>query len=165
MALSQAKEGRQRAEVTVAMDSLRRFVRALRTQNEAAEREYGVTAAQLFVLRQIAIAPGQSLGAVAERTAARQSSVSEVISRLVSLDFVERATAPGDRRRIELRLTSRGERVVRNAPPTLQERLIAGLETLSPEVRRALAGGLEAWLIASGLGDVPSTFFLEPDSP
>jgi DNA-binding MarR family transcriptional regulator len=163
MSVSAGREQTKRTEATMAMDSLRRFVRALRTQNEVTEREYGVTAAQLFVLRQIAASPAQTLGAVAERTAARQSSVSEVVSRLVSLGFVDRTTSTGDRRRVELSLTPAGERVVRDAPPTLQEQLLAGLESLSPEVRRSLTDGLEAWLIASGLGEVPTTFFLEPD--
>ena len=99
----------------------------------------GVTGAQLFVLRQIGDTPGISVDALARRTFARQSTVSEVVARLT------------------------GRRVVKNndAGPTAQERLAAALERLSPRQRRALADSLEAWLVEAQLAGTPATMFFE----
>ena len=148
-------------DAALAMDSLRRVVRALRSANADAEQEHGITAAQLFVLRQIATAPGQCLADVARRTLTRQSSVSEVVAKLVAGGFVARAVAATDRRRATLTLTPAGERIALRAPETLQDRLVDGFHSLPSETGTALARGLAAWLAASGLGDVPPTMFGE----
>ena len=143
------------------MDSLRRIVRALRVATHTSERELGVSAAQLFVLRQLAIDPGQSLVALAARTRTSQSSVSEVVSRLVAHGLVERSVDTHDRRRVTLRITAEGRRTLKQAPETVQEQLLTGFASLDAAQRGALAAGMEAWLEHSGLADVPATMFFE----
>lgn len=153
-------------DAAVALEALRRIVHALRTQGTQAEREFGVTAAQLFVLRQIGRRPGLSLHDLAERTHTRDSSVSEVVSRLVSGGFVERSPDPDDRRRVRLTLAPAGRRVVAVAPRTVQERLVSAFEALPAPARTALAHGLDAWIRAAGLDDTPSAMFFEaPQTP
>jgi DNA-binding MarR family transcriptional regulator len=148
-------------DASLAMDNLRRVVRALRSANVDAERDHGITAAKLFVLRQIASAPGQCLADVARRTLTAQSSVSEVVAKLVAADLVTRAVSSSDRRRVTLTLTDAGRRIVEGAPETLQERLVEGFHSLSPEMGASLARSLAAWLALSGLGEVPATMFGE----
>lgn len=145
-----------------AMDGLRRLVRALRAASAAAERAHGVSTAQLFALRQIALGPGQSLRDLAARTLTAQSSVSEVVARLCEHGLVARRTSSRDRRSVELHVTDDGWTVLRQSPDTIQERLISAFDTLSPEQQAVLASGLEAWLAASGLHGVPATMFFEP---
>ena len=149
------------ADVRRALDALRRIVGALRASSRAAVREAGVTGAQLFVLQQIAEAPGESIGTLARRTLTRQNTVSEVVGRLVRLGLVSRQPSPADGRRAILALTARGDAVVARAPGTLQERLAAGLRKLPPSQRRALADGLDAWVGAAGLDALPLAMFFE----
>lgn len=152
-------------DATRVMDSLRRVVHALRVATRASERSFGLSAAQLFVLRQIALAPGVSMTHLARRTRTTQSSVSEVVARLVRRGFVDRHPAASDRRRAQLSLTPAGTALLDHAPESVQERLLAGLARLSEADRRALADGMEAWLAASGLEAVaPVLFFEEPQS-
>ena len=156
---------RQDDEAVRAMDGLRRLVRALHVSLHASQREHGLSVAQLFVLRQIALAPGLSIQELGERTRTAQSSVSEVVARLVRQGHVRRDASPSDRRRAELRLTPRGEATLANAPRTMQERLIDGFDSLADDEQRALVRGLDAWLAAAGLSDVPASMFLEPTEP
>lgn len=144
-----------------AMDSLRRIVHALRVATGASERALGLTAAQLFVLRQLAVRSDQSLNDLAMRTHTAPSSVSEVVSRLVRRGLVARRAASTDRRRAELTLTSAGRAMLQHAPESVQERLLAGFGRLADAEQRALAEALEAWLAASGLERVPPTLFFE----
>jgi DNA-binding MarR family transcriptional regulator len=144
-----------------AMDSLRRVVRALRASNAGVEREHRLSAAQLFVLRQVAERPGQSLNELAQRTLTTQSTVSEVVGRLVQHGMIARESDARDRRRVLLTLSDIGRDVLSRAPETVQERLVQGFQTLSPAMQSALADGLDAWLSAAGLRDVPPTMFLE----
>ncbi len=143
------------------MDGLRKVVRALRSGNAQAERAIGISSAQLFALRAIAAQPGGSLGDVAERTLTSQSSVSEVVSRLVEHGLITRAASPKDRRRLELTVSDEGRRLLERAPATVQEKLASGLLSLPPQQRQALAEGFDAWMIAAGLSTVPADMFFE----
>jgi DNA-binding MarR family transcriptional regulator len=142
-----------------AMDSLRRVVHALRIATRASERAFGLSGAQLFVLRQLSMASGQSLSDLAARTRTTQSSVSEVVARLVRNRLVSRAPSSIDRRRAVLSLTAAGESVLVNAPETIQERLLRGFESLDEGTQRTLADTLESWLTSSGLDDTAPLFF------
>ena len=144
------------------MDGLRRIVRELRVAAHMCEADHGVSAAQLFVLRQVLAEPRQSMRDLARRTRTSQSSVSEVVARLVARGFVTRHPSPTDRRRAELTLTAEGRALALGAPGTIQERLLAGLEQLDEAQRHALAAGMDAWLSAAGLADVQPTMFFEP---
>lgn len=144
-----------------AMDNLRRIVRALRASNAAAERDHRLSAAQLFVLRQVAERPGQSLSDLARGTLTTQSTVSEVVARLVQQGLIVRHPAANDRRRAVLTLSATGEAILSRAPDTVQERLVDGFQSLPADVQRGLASGLDAWLLAAGLQAVPATMFLE----
>ena len=146
-----------------AMDALRRIVHALHAANARSESRLQVTAAQLFVMRQIAAEPGISISGLAQRTRSAPSSVSEVVARLVSEGLVERKVSAGDGRRAELTLTRSGLALASRAEVTIQERLVAAFESLPPDDRSALATLMESWLGAAGLGETPATFFFEKD--
>lgn len=145
------------------MESLRRVVRSLSTSLRGSSRADGITGAQLFVLRQIAAAPGLSMNELAARTLARQSTVSEVVSRLTHRGLVVRGVRIDDARQAALTLTAPGRRAIAGVDATTQERLAEGLASLSAAQRTALADGLETWLAAAGLADVPAAMFFEKE--
>ena len=151
------------ADTVRVMESLRRVVRSLSSSLRGSSRADGITGAQLFVLRQIAAAPGLSLNELATRTLARQSTVSEVVSRLTDRGLVVRGVRSDDARQVALTLTSAGRRALHGVDATTQERLADGLASLSASQRTALADGLEAWLAAAGLADVPAPMFFEKE--
>jgi DNA-binding MarR family transcriptional regulator len=152
------------ADTVRVMESLRRVVRALSTSLRGSARADGITGAQLFVLRQIAAAPGLSMNELAARTLARQSTVSEVVSKLTQRGFVMRGMHATDGRQAVLTLTVSGRRAIAGVGATMQERLADGLAKLSPSQRSTLADALETWLAVSGLADIPAPMFFEGDS-
>jgi len=147
-----------------AMDGLRRMVRVLRSSNAESEREAGITAAQLFVLKHIAEHPNGSLGGVVSRTLTTQSAASEVVARLVARGLVSKGASPDDRRRVALTATAEGLRIVRASAPPIQEHLIAALGRLPGEQQEAIAHGLAAWLDAAAFGDLSPSMFFEPEA-
>ena len=96
-----------------AVDALRRGVRALRTTGGFAERRMGLSPAQLFVLQELASKPEQSVSELMQRTLTSQSSVSEVVARLVAQRLVSSRRASDDGRRVVLALTPRGRSALR----------------------------------------------------
>lgn len=143
------------------MDALRRVVRALRLAERESEMELGLTAAQLFVLREVDKAEEPTIGELTRRTATAQSSLSEVVSRLLAKRLVERAVSVVDHRRAILTVTPAGREVLVRASETVQERLLGAFHRLEPDRRRQLAQALTDWVAESGLDQVMATMFFE----
>jgi DNA-binding MarR family transcriptional regulator len=137
------------------------MVRGLRSAAEAVERDLRISAAQLFVLSELATIPDQSVKDLAAVTMTTHSTVSQVVGQLISKGLVTRSADAADGRRAVLRLTRQGATLLKKSPRAIQEDLIEGLESLRPAERRGLAVGLEKWLEASGLGGVPSTMLFD----
>jgi DNA-binding MarR family transcriptional regulator len=109
---------------TCVLDDIRRIFQAIRLSARQAERDLGISGAQLFVLQKLAERPAESLNDLAERTLTHQSSVSVVVQRLVDRGLVARERSGEDARRIELRLTPAGRRLLRRSPPMPQAQLV-----------------------------------------
>src|ERR671939_1114272 len=119
------------AELTAALDAIRRIVQALRVSSRTAEQRLGVSGAQLFVLQALSEAPANSLNDLAARTFTHQSSVSVVVERLVRRRLVSRSRSAEDARRVTLALTASGRSLLESAPETAHARLVSALRRLS----------------------------------
>lgn len=146
------------------LDALRRITQAIRLSSSVVQDTLGITGAQLFVLQQLAEAPGASLRELADRTLTDQSSVSVVVSRLVDAGRVTRRTSAADARRTELSLTAAGRALLRRAPELPQTRLLAGLRATPVSWLRVTASVLAR--VASELSPTgePAPMFFEPTS-
>src|SRR3954452_17669148 len=133
------------------LDSVRRIVRALRVSSRAAERDVGISAAQLFVLTRLDGAPAMSLNELAERTLPHQSSASVVVAKLVRRGLVMRTQSGEDRRRMELSLTSAGRALLRRSPAAAQDQLLSALQRMPSGDRETLARLLQAFVAAAGM--------------
>jgi Transcriptional regulators len=152
---------KRQPELARALNAVRRMVRGLRSAAETIERELSVSAAQLFVLRELADFPDQSVKDLAAVTMTTHSTVSQVVGQLITKSLVTRTPDPSDGRRAVLRLTRNGAKLVKRAPRVIQADLIEGFATLSQGERRGLAIGLEKWLDASGMARVPSRMLFD----
>src|SRR5437764_2261779 len=146
-----------------ALDSVRAIVRALRINTRAIELKIGISLAQLFVLQQVAERPAESLNDLAERTATHQSSVSVVVRRLVDRGLVTRRASAVDKRRVQIAVTPAGEALLKDAPRTIQTRLVGAMEKLSAGERRELADLLEKWLTLASISFTAPPMMGEPD--
>jgi DNA-binding MarR family transcriptional regulator len=94
---------------------LRRFLRF----SEEVTRKNGITALQYQLMLQIKGFPGRewaTVGELAERLQAKHHGVVSLISRCEVAGFVRRSISPDDRRRVEVKLTRKGdERLTRLA--------------------------------------------------
>ena len=145
------------------MDALRRIVRALRQSARLTEARLGISAAQLFVLHEVATAGAESINALAERTLTDQSSVSLVVTRLERRGLVVRRDAPDDRRRTAVAATAAGRRLLGHAPEVTQLRLLGALARMSTADRTTLARLLVSLVGAVEETDAVPPMFFEDD--
>jgi DNA-binding MarR family transcriptional regulator len=147
------------------LDSIRRIVRALRLFDREAEKRFGLSGAQLFVLQQLGDGNAISINELAGRTHTHQSSVSVVVQKLVDRKLVRRSPSAKDARRVELSLTQRGRRLLRSAPLAAQDRLITSLANLTKTRRKLLSDLLSELIQKTGIERHPPTLFFEDQSP
>lgn len=148
-----------------AMDGLRRLVRAVRASNREIERSVGISASQIFILQAVDAPPRPSLEDLAERTLTSPATLSEMVERLAAAGLVSFSAAAGGAGRRELALTGAGRSLCRRAPTPVQCILAEALRHLPAEQRRSLADGLEAWVAASHLAELPATMLFESPHP
>ena len=151
-------------EVAIVLDAIRRVVRAVRLSAQAAQQHLGISAAQLFVLEQLADTPAASLGDLAARTLTDRSAVSLVVTRLVAHGLVERKPAAEDRRRWTIALTPRGRALLRRAPRAPTSQLLSALERMPRRDLRSLAREMRKLTRALGLMEEPASMLFE-DAP
>ena len=124
-----------------ALHCVRRVVRALRVAEQRTQAETGVSAAQLYVLRQLESSAAESLSELARRTLTDRSSVADVVDRLAARNLVRRA--PGsDKRRTSIVITASGRILLRRAPAGPTSLLVSALEELDDATLAGLANGL-----------------------
>ncbi|HEU4563829.1 MAG TPA: MarR family transcriptional regulator [Gemmatimonadaceae bacterium] len=149
----------------VVVDAMRRLIRGLRLAARRTQVETGLSAAQLFVLAQLADRPAASLGELAERTLTDRSSVAAVVERLAARGFVLAERDPGDRRRTAIAITSAGRALVRRAPAAPTVLLVEALGAMSGGDVRALARTLERLVEVMGLAGEPAPMLFEDEAP
>lgn len=159
------EEPAREADVAGAMNAIRRIVRALRLSSRASEKVLGVSAAQFFVLQQLAkSADPHSIAQLATVTATDPSSVSVVVSRLAQRGLCERRASKADARRAEVTITPDGLALLQKAPEPVQTRMLGALAAMAPERRKELVGGLEEIVSALGVSGEAASMLFEEDA-
>ncbi|WP_228973207.1 MarR family transcriptional regulator [Streptomyces sp. DH12] len=95
----------------------------------------------------------RTLGAV---LGSAPSSVSRMCDRLEALGFVERCPSSSSRREVELRLSPRGERYLKELRGRRETALLDVISTMPADDRAALATGLRSFRMAVDGGTSPS---------
>jgi DNA-binding MarR family transcriptional regulator len=151
-------------DIRSVVDALRRIVRELRLTARDAERDAGISGAQLFVLQSLARERAASLNELADRTLTDQSSVSVVVKRLVARHLVARKPSKEDARRVELALTAAGRKLLARCPEPTQAKLVSAVQRLSARELDGLTLGLDALIREMGLAQAKPRMFFDEES-
>ena len=118
---------------------------ARRITNFLEERMHdsGLSLAQFGLMGQIAAAPDDTLGALAERTGLDQSTLSRNLRGLEAAGFVEIAIADDDQRRRAVWLTEQGARRLEAAIPIWRSAHAALAERFDPRLALRLGAASE----------------------
>jgi DNA-binding MarR family transcriptional regulator len=148
----------ERAEI---LNAFRRILQALRLAAVQTHVETGMSAAQLFVLSQLDQNGSMSIKDLAQATMTDRSSVADVVDRLAARRLLKRTLDPDDRRRAIVRLTPKGQALLRGAPAAPTSLLLDGLHGLNHAEIQALATGLSRLCDELGLADAAPQMLFE----
>ncbi len=144
------------ARATEAEEWLRRIVRGLRVAARQVEASAPLSAAQLFVLQQLADAPPMPLRDLAARTMTDRTSVAHLLDRLEAQGCIERRRSEHDRRCLEIAITPKGRALLSRAPLSPTAQLLDAMDHLSTSELAALTLGLRRLAEEMGVAAGPA---------
>ena len=114
--------------------------------------ELDLNYSQAQILFHVARNPGALVSETARVFAITLPAVTQVVDRLESKGFLERADDPRDRRQVRLHLTRQGERLARELEELQVKGLAQVLKRLTPGDRKDVVRGIER-LVAAARGE------------
>jgi MarR family transcriptional regulator, organic hydroperoxide resistance regulator len=125
-------------EVLQFMRLLWELVHSLDRASKRMNQDLGITGPQRLALRVVGLFPGISAGQLAHILHIHPSTLTGILQRLIDQRLVERTSAAGDKRRAQLRLTARGNRINQLTAGTVESAVTAALRKSSTRDRAAV---------------------------
>ncbi len=110
--------------------SLRRVIRAIDLYSKKLSKETGLTSPQLIVMQEIQATDGITLKQIADNINLSSATVTSILDRLESREYVTRIRSTVDKRKVHLHLTDKGKEILAAAPKPLQDHFITRFESL-----------------------------------
>ena len=128
-----------RADVNEVMGCINQIFKALRVSSSQLEKNLGLSAAQIIVLKMLKKEPGLSINDLASRTTTHQSSVSVVVKKLEEQELVRREISKQDSRRVVVSLTEKGQLRLAEIPVMIHEQMTECLQKMPADKTQTLA--------------------------
>ncbi|OBS10253.1 MarR family winged helix-turn-helix transcriptional regulator [Acidihalobacter prosperus] len=136
------------------MVALRRIMRAVDIHSRRLAHTHGLTGPQAMVLKALISAGELTVGDLARQVTLGQATTTEIVQRLERHGLVAKHRSTVDKRRVYVSPTEEAVEIFRHAPPLLQERFAARLETLADWERTLLLSSLQRIASLMDAGDI-----------
>lgn len=122
---------------------LRRITQAIELHSRQLVRQYGITTPQLVLLKQIHGKESITVSEVAKQISLNQTTVTDILNRLERKGLVSRHKDTGDRRRVLVKETDVGKKLLATAPSPLQETFLEKFENLEDWQQNMILSSLQ----------------------
>ena len=134
--------------------SIRRIIRAIDLRSKNLSKEAGITGPQLLVLQELGRIKGITAKDVAANINLSQATVTSIIDRLETKQFVKRVRSESDRRRVALFLTNDGMSALLNAPQPIEDSFVEKFSALKEWEQYQLLSSVERIAFMMGASDI-----------
>jgi DNA-binding MarR family transcriptional regulator len=131
------------ADTMAIADALRPTLLRLGRELRREARAVGISSEQVAILVSIKYAPGSCAGDLAARERVSPAAMSKLLSRLERDGLIERTPSDADRRRVGLKLTADGHRLLRRVRSRRTAWLATRLDELDADDLAAVAAAVE----------------------
>jgi DNA-binding MarR family transcriptional regulator len=143
-----------------ALQKMRIVIRAAQRHSLWVEKQCGVNGAQLWIMQELADAPGLRVGQVTARLAIAQTTTSNLLEGLARKGYVVKTRDPDDARVVKLALSDTGVALLDTAPKPARGLLPEALAKLDVAELADLNAGLQGLL--ESIEDLDEGFGLQP---
>lgn len=132
-------------DATEILIKIRKIVRSIDIESKKIQKEYGVTIPQVLCLNFLNNSPSYQTtqSEIKKFLNLNSSTVSGIIDRLEKRGYLARLPKSGDKRIVNIALTSSGEELLSTIPPLLHEQLSTKLQSLDESEIRKVESSLE----------------------
>ena len=110
--------------------AIRKIIQAIDLNSKKLVKQVGLTGPQLVILQEISRLGTVSVGEVAKNVSLSQGTVTGILERMEKRGVVVRQRSNQDKRRVMVRITESGNKILSNAPPIMQERFLGKFSQL-----------------------------------
>ena len=101
--------------------ALRRIIRSIDIHSKKLVKQFGLTGPQLILLQAIFRSRGITASELAREISLSQATVTGILDRMEKRELIIRRRSENDRRRILVKTSPAGEKLLEAAPPLMQE--------------------------------------------
>ncbi len=142
---------------------LRRIMQAISLHSRSLVKQVGLTGPQLIFLKTLDKAGEASAGEIAKAISLSQATVTGILERLVKRGLVNRQRSTSDKRRVLIRITSEGEKILAKAPPLMQASFLEQLNHLEQWEQTMILSALQRIVHLMGAETFRAVPMLTPD--
>ena len=145
------------------LDILQKFriiVSAAQKYSQRVEKQLGVTGAQLWIMKEIDVAPGLRVGEVAKKLAIHQTTASNLLDALEKKEMICKTRQATDQRIVNLSLTAKGRSLMQKAPEPVRGLLPEALSQMKSDDLTRLGESMDILLHSIQLVD--EEFAMQP---
>ena len=143
------------------MIALRKIIQAIELNSRKLVKRVGMTGPQLLVLQEIARMGETTAGSLARKVSLTQATVTGVLDRIESQKLIVRRRSQQDRRRVMIQITEKGSRVLKNAPPLMQEAFVERFSSLQEWEQTMILSALQHLVSIMDARTIQAAPFLE----
>jgi MarR family transcriptional regulator, organic hydroperoxide resistance regulator len=140
-------------QIHAVTQGLRIILKGVQAHSKFVEKSCGMSSAKLWMLHEIAGAPGIKVSRLAAVLSIHPSTCSNMLDKLEEKQLVSRDRSKSDQRTVHLRVTAEGHRLLAKAPKPPQGMLSSALEQLSSAQLASLETGVTALVQALHAAD------------
>lgn len=146
-------------DVTDILINIRKIVRSIDIESKKIQKEYGVSIPQVLCLSFLQESPNYQAaqGEIRKFLNLNSSTVSGIINRLEKKGYLARLPKSGDKRVVNIALTSAGDKLLSTMPSLLHDRLSEKLQKLDQSELRQVEGGLETLITLLDIDQVDAS--------
>ena len=145
---------------------IRKIVRSVDIESKKIQKDYGVSIPQVLCLNFLHESPNYQAtqGEIRKFLNLNPSTVSGIINRLEKKGYLARLPKLGDRRVVNIALTSAGDELLSTIPSLLHEELSEKLQNLSEKELETVENGLETLVRILQIEQVEASPMITSDS-
>jgi len=146
-------------DTTEILIKIRKIVRSINLESKKIQKEYGVSIPQVLCLSYLRSSPGyrSTQGEIKKFLNLNSSTVSGIIDRLEKKGYLARLPRSGDKRVVNIVLTTSGDKLLKNIPSLLHEQLSSRLRRLSDEELLRVEKSLDTLVSLLDIGSVEAS--------
>jgi DNA-binding MarR family transcriptional regulator len=145
---------------------IRKIVRSINLESKKIQKEYGVSIPQVLCLNFLhnSVNYQSTQGEIRKFLNLNSSTVSGIINRLEKKGYLARLPKSGDKRVINIALTSAGDKLLSNIPPLLHEQLSEKLQKLDSEKMQSVENSLNTLVNLLNIQEIEASPMITMDS-